>query len=100
MMRKIISVTLLAFAVSAPVFAMDNDRESRMEEAKKEMRALEDKQMQERRAMEDECQSKMKAMHERHQKEREGLKARFGMGNGGKEGMDGRDGGRNDSRQR
>ena len=82
-MRKIISIALLAMAVSAPAFAVDNDRGARMDEAKKEMRAMEDRQMQEHRALQDECQDKMKAMRERHQKEREDLKAKYGMGKGG-----------------
>ncbi len=84
-MCKIISAVLLALIASAPAFAMDNDQEARMEQAKKEMRAMDDKNMQERRAMEDECHAKMKAMHERHQKERESLKAKYGFGKEGKE---------------
>lgn len=91
-MRKIISAALFAMAVSVPAFAMDNDQETRMEQAKKEMRAMEDKHMQERRAVEDECHSKMKAMHERHQKEREELKAKYGIGKNDKEGKGGREG--------
>lgn len=91
-MRKIISAALLATAVSAPAFAMDDDRETRMEQAKKEMRAMEDKHMQERRAVEDECHGKMKAMRERHQKEREEFKAKYGVDKGGKEDSGGRKG--------
>ena len=92
-MHRIITAALLAMAVSVPVFAMDNEQETRMEGAKKEMRAMQDRHMQERRAMEDECQGKMKAMRERHQKERDDLKARYGMGKGGREGRGGKEGG-------
>lgn len=90
-MHKIISATLFAMAVSVPAFAMDDGQETHMEQAKKEMRAMEDKHMQERRAVEDECHSKMKAMHERHQKEGEELKAKHGMGKGGREGRGNRE---------
>ncbi len=89
-MHKIIFATLFAAAVSIPAFAMDNDQGARMEQAKKEMRAMEDKHMQERRAVEDECHGKMKAMRERHQKEREDLKAKHGIGKGGREGKEDR----------
>lgn len=82
-MCKIIFVALLSIAISAPAFAIDNDQESRMEQAKKEMRAMDDKNIQERRATEDECHAKMKAMHERHQKEREGIRAKYGLGKEG-----------------
>ncbi len=97
-MRRIISVVLLGMAVSVPVFAMDNDREARMDEARKEMRALQDRQLQERRALEDEMHGKMSAMRERHQKEREELKARYGMDKGGKGGQSVRSDNRSESR--
>lgn len=90
-MCKIISAALLVLIASAPAFAMDNEQEARMEQAKKEMRAMDDKNIQERRTLEDECHAKMKAMHERHQKERESLKAKYGLGKGGKEGRGKRD---------
>lgn len=90
-MYRIIFATLLSMTVSIPAFAMDSDQESRMEQAKKEMRAMDDKNMQERRALEDECHAKMKAMHERHQKEHESLKDKYGFGREGKEGRGNRD---------
>lgn len=91
-MRKIISAALFATFISLPAFAMDDDQGTRMEQAKKEMRAMQDKHMQERRTVEDECHDKMKAMHERHQKERDELKAKHGMGKGDKEGRGGKEG--------
>lgn len=91
-MRKIVFAALLATVASTPVFAMEDDQGSRMEQGRKEMRALEDKHMQERRTVEDECHDKMKAMHDRHQKEREEIKSKLGMGKGGKEGREGGEG--------
>lgn len=81
-MRKIISVALLAMAVSAPAFAADSDQSVRREEARKEMRALQDKHLQERRALEDEMRGKMKTMSERQRKENQDLRAKYGMGKG------------------
>jgi len=79
-MKKLLTVFgLFAMVASLPVLAVDADREAKMEQAKKEMRALEDKEVQERRAMDDECHGKMKAMREKHQKERDALKEKYGF---------------------
>lgn len=79
-MKKLLTVFgLFAMVISLPVLAVDADREAKMEQAKKEMRALDDKQTQDRRAMEDECHGKMKAMREKHQKEKEALKEKYGF---------------------
>ena len=69
---------------SLPVLAVDADREGKMEQAKKEMHAIDDKRVQERRAMEDECHGKMKAMREKHHKEKEALKEKYGFNKGEK----------------
>ena len=89
-MRKIIFIALLIAAV--PAFASDNDQGARKEDARKEMRALQDKHMQERRALEDEMHGKMREMRERHQKENAALRAKYGMDKGGKGGMEGKGG--------
>lgn len=81
-MRKMISAALLAMAVMAPAFAADNDQNARREQARKEMRALQDKHIQERRAQEDEMRNKMNAMSDRHQKEDADLRAKYGMEKG------------------
>ena len=79
-MKKLLTVFgLLAMVFVLPVFAVDADREAKMEQAKKEMRAIDDKQVQERRAMEDECHGKMKSMRDKHHKEKEALKEKYGF---------------------
>ena len=79
-MKKLLTAFgLFAMVASLPVFANDADREGKMEQAKKEMRAIDDKQTQERRAMEDECHGKMKVMREKHQKEKDALKEKYGF---------------------
>lgn len=79
-MKRLLTVFgLFAMVASQSVFAVDADREAKMEQAKKEMRALEDKEVQERRAMDDECHGKMKAMREKHYKEKEALKEKYGF---------------------
>lgn len=84
-MKKLLTVFgLLATVVTLPTLASDADREGKREQAKKEMRAMDDKQVQERRTMEDECHGKMKSMREKHQKERESLKEKHGLDKDGK----------------
>lgn len=85
-MKKLLTVFgLFAMVASLPVLAVDADREAKMEQAKKEMRAIDDKQVQERRAMEDECHGKMKAMKDKHHKEKEALKEKYGHNKGEKQ---------------
>ncbi|MDX8400794.1 MAG: hypothetical protein R8K20_11195 [Gallionellaceae bacterium] len=81
-MHKIISIVLLTMAVATPTYAEDTDQGARRDEARKEMRAMEDKQTKERRAMQDECRTKMKSMRESHQKERKELKSKYGIKGG------------------
>ena len=84
-MKKLLTAFgLFAMVASLPVLAVDADREAKMEQARKEMRAMDDKQTQDRRAMEDECHGKMKAMREKHHKEKDALKEKYGFNKGEK----------------
>lgn len=58
--------------------AKQQEKESKHEQMKNEMRQMEDRQRQEQRGLEDRQDNERKAMRDKHMKERESLRQKMG----------------------